>query len=364
MRFRTDLPDSNNTKMATTDDYLLVSMGMFIIDDICYPESWNEEPKYDIIGGAGPFCIAGSRIVAGPQNAHRIGGIVDKGRDFPSEVELQLASWGTGIIFRRDNNRLTTRGINFYDKDEVRYFEYSSPKKRIEASDILANDRFGTTKSIHIISSIDRCESIVHQLRGTMSYGSHSPIFIFEPLPDDCISKNYESLARVLPYIDIFSPNLEEATRLAGLPSMPNTKEELEKLSQSFFSHLPETAGCVIRCGKMGCNIRTSDLLIMLPAYYSDQSKVPDVTGGGNLFCGGFVTGYCMSKGNWKVAGVCGNLASGCIIESLGMPTLTTGQSECEAWNGIITKERLENYKAKIMNTTDIAVEWEQLDWL
>lgn len=350
--------------MLGADDYLSVTMGMFIIDDICYPESWNEEPKYDIIGGAGPFCIAGSRIVAGPRHAHKIGGIVDKGKDFPSEVERQLASWKSGILFRTDNSRLTTRGINFYDENEIRHFEYSSPKKTIEASDILGNNRLGTTKSIHVISSIDRCENIVHQLKGTMSYGSRAPIFIFEPLPDDCSSKNYGSLARVLPYIDIFSPNVEEAARLAGLQSTPSTREELEKLSKTFLSHLPDNAGCVIRCGKMGCYIQTRDLLVMLPAYHSDQTKVVDVTGGGNLFCGGFITGYCLSEGNWKVAGVCGNLASGCIIEGLGMPTLSTGESKSEAWNGIMTKDRLENYKSKIMNSTDIAIEWDQLNWL
>lgn len=50
--------------------------------------------------------------------------------------------------------------------------------------------------------------------------------------------------------------------------------------------------------------------------------------------------GYYLSNGDWLVAGVAGNIASGCIIEQIGMPNV-----EGDMFNGKTLKERLEYYK-------------------
>ncbi|KAI5955779.1 MAK32 [Candida jiufengensis] len=306
---------------------LFTTMGMFIIDENRYIDP-PAPSQTDIIGGAGTYAIIGARIVTELNKAHLISGIIDKGTDFPTSVLEELKSWSTGIIYRK-SDRLTTRGCNIYDKG-IRYFEYLSPKLQIEVKDIIQYDQLKNSKSYHLICSIDRCKSIVEDI---ISFNKET-IFIYEPLPTDCIPENYEKLTKLLPYIHIFSPNLDEAEELTS-KNLP-----LEDLAQKFIKYQTKpNSGTVIRCGAQGCYIRTTNnVTYTLPAYHQDQSKVIDVTGGGNSFLGSFSMGWILTQ-NWLMAGIFGNIGSGCIIEKLGMPTI-----EGDKFNGLSFKDRFTKY--------------------
>lgn len=339
-------------------DPIFTSLGLFIIDENQYPESWNREPEYNIIGGGASYAIIGSRFVSGPSLGRKVCAIIDKGSDFPAEVEDEINSWGTGTVFRLDNSRLTTRGANVYAEDGVRSFIYRSPKKRIEGHDILATGNLIHLRSFHFCCSIERCEETIDlfSARATEN-GRPKPLYIFEPFPEVCVHENLGALNDMLPKVDVFTPNLNEAADLAGLEKLPSTKEEIEQLARSFQKFMAPTGGVVLRCGELGCFVLSNDVSIMLPAYHQDQSKVVDVTGGGNSFCGAFITALVLSK-NWLIAGIMGNLASGCVIESLGMPKLRE-----ELWNGRSVKERLQSYiDANHENLTDF--KGSEIDWL
>ncbi|KAG2733737.1 hypothetical protein G9P44_003262 [Scheffersomyces stipitis] len=339
-----------------SESVIVTSMGMFIIDDNIYPPSWNRKNDTDIIGGGGPYAIVGATMIAGRENGHRVSGIIDKGSDFPKKVEEQLNSWQSGVIFRENPERLTTRGVNTYDENHVRHFSYKNPKKRIEVVDILQSDKLSTSRCFHLICSIERCESIIDDLNSKLD---HTPVYIYEPLPDDCISTNFDRLKLLLPKIDIFTPNLDEAQALLGRSgSLPSTSEKLKEVASHFMPYLKlKNSGIILRCGPLGCFINTiDDYNVLLPAYHSDQTKVVDVTGGGNSFCGGCIAGFYLSGGNWLVAGVSGNLVSGCVIEKLGMPLR---QSETNKWNGSTVSERLDTYLKN--NPQIIEVQNEQL---
>lgn len=347
----------------TKNDPIFTSMGMFIIDENQYPASSKKEPVYNIIGGGGTYAIVGSRIIAGAEKSKLICGIIDKGSDFPDIVEEEILSWNSGIVWQEDPSRLTTRGLNIYDEDDIRHFQYKTDKKRIEAQDILNHPHLIRSRTIHIISSIERCVSIIDTISSNVP-NDVNPIFIYEPLPDICIASNYTKLISLLPKIDVFTPNLNEMSKFANLDKLPETMDDIKSLCLNFSPYLTKpNSGSIVRCGHLGCFIKTPKVEISLPAYHTNQSKVVDVTGGGNLFCGGFVTGLLLSKGDWIIGGICGNVASGCVIERLGMPQVSLGNSN-EEWNGLSSIKRIEHYANINKHIVEGKFDITKVDWL
>ncbi|CCG22700.1 Mak32 protein [Candida orthopsilosis Co 90-125] len=325
---------------------ILTTLGMFIIDENQYIDP-PAPKKTNIIGGAGTYAIIGARIVSSPKLGHQISGIIDEGTDFPVEVHKEIESWQTGVIFRRNNHRLTTRGVNTY-VGGIRHFHYQTEKRRIQVEDVFQYDKLKYSKCYHLICSIDRCRDIIEQINEV----NPNAKYIYEPLPDDCVASNYDKLQGLLPLIDIFTPNLDEA-RAFFRTDDPDSRELCSKFTQ--FQKIPNS-GTVIRCGADGCCISTIDSeSFKLPAYHQNQADVIDVTGGGNSFCGGFIMGWYLSQGDWLVGGICGNIASGCIIERLGMPKVSE-----DGWklNGKSLRERVDTY---LRNNSKLDV---KLNWL
>lgn len=325
---------------------LFTSLGMFIIDDNIYPKSWNRPSELNVIGGGGSYSIVGARIIGGERYGKQITGIIDKGSDFPEEVEKEINNWDTGVKFRLDNSRLTTRGCNRYDENNVRHFTYLNPKKRIELDDLLQENLIDS-RCFHLICSFDRCNELVDGIK------CHNPQakIIYEPLPDDCIFENFEKMKCILPKIDIFTPNLNEGSQLLNFKE-PSTLGGIEIVTKRYVE-----LGCeriILRCGPLGCYIGSPRLSKHLPAYHQDQKNVIDVTGGGNSFCGGFMIGYYLTN-DLVIAGVLGNIASGCIIEKLAMPV-----KDGEVWNGKTVKERLTCY----LQNNDVNIDKSKIDWL
>lgn len=345
---------------------IFTSLGLFIIDDNEYPSSSGKETEYNVIGGGVSYAAIGGRIVGSAKKGHLISGIIDKGSDFQIEVEDEINSWGTGLVIRSDESRLTSRGVNIYDENDIRHFKYQTPKKRIEVEDILETKNLVHSSSFHMCCSMDRCGLIIDTLlekhfeSKSSSNPNSKPKFIFEPTPDACIKDNFDELKKVLEKVDVFSPNLNEACELVGVETLPEEIDQIERVAEKFTPYLTQPgSGLVLRCGPMGCYIKSKSLSIMLPAYHIDQSNVVDVTGGGNSFCGAFITSLILSKGDWLISGIFGNVVSGCVIEKLGVPKVTNG----DRWNGLTVQERLESYLNKDSLQLRDKVDIHKIDW-
>lgn len=104
----------------SANNAIFTTMGMFIIDEIHFPQSSNQKSYFDVIGGGGTFGAMGSRVIATKKYSDKVGFIVDKGSDFPVEIEKYLNDWHIGIVWRSDPSRLTTRGWNMYGDNELR----------------------------------------------------------------------------------------------------------------------------------------------------------------------------------------------------------------------------------------------------
>ncbi|CDR39907.1 CYFA0S04e00430g1_1 [Cyberlindnera fabianii] len=328
------------------------SMGMFIIDEIHFPQDSGRDSHYNVIGGGGTYGALGARIITTHTRAQRVGWIIDKGSDFPEEVERYLRTWNTGAVWRDTPERLTTRGWNLYGDRDFRAFKYLSPKKRIEVDDLLEYDQLLNSDSYHLICSPQRCMQILGSLKKHRT--ESAPIIVWEPVPDICLPENLDDTLAILNTVNVLTPNAEEAARFFGLPE-PSTKPELEALAAKFINHITSQTefgtggGIVLRCGALGSYTLTSNgNAFWMPAYHTDG--VIDPTGGGNTFIGAFTTGLVLSRGDWIVASACGNIGAGAAIEQIGMPKF---DRETDMWNGKSLQMRVEEYVDRCEGTID-----------
>lgn len=326
---------------------LVCTMGMFIVDD---NEYWDRPPITDKVGGAGPYFMVGARIIAGARYADKVGGVIDMGTDFPASVATELQSWHTSIVFRKNPERLTTRGVNYYDENDIRHFRYVTPKRQLFAPD-LAECGLMSYEWYHLICLIERAFELVEDI----SRANPKARFIYEPLPTDCVASTLSRLKKLLPSIAVFTPNLDEARSLCS--EVLDKDASVAAVALVFRDHLGVEAGVVLRLGPEGVYVCASEVLETFPAYHTSQAKVVDVTGGGNSYCGGFIMGLVLSQGDWRAAAVSGNVASGCVIELFGFPRLQAAET-VETWNGMTTSARFTDYLER--NQLDIPVDWLQ----
>ncbi|KAI0457783.1 Ribokinase-like protein [Xylaria acuta] len=254
-----------------------VTLGMFIIDDIEYlPPT---PPVKDILGGAGTYSALGARLLSPPPRSGSVGWIVDKGSDFPPDLEAAITSWGTSVLLRETPERLTTRGWNGYDEHQNRAFRYMTPKKRLTAEDL--TPELLASRTFHLICSPTRCRELVLEIKdkradlptsvfhgpeevrdgGDDTAGNHfpKPIFIWEPVPDLCTPDELLNCTNVLPLIDVLSPNHAELAGFMGDDGLdPETGEistrAIERSCEQLLGSMPlQSFSIVVRAGEKGC---------------------------------------------------------------------------------------------------------------
>ncbi|KAF2207547.1 hypothetical protein CERZMDRAFT_88396 [Cercospora zeae-maydis SCOH1-5] len=345
---------------------------MFIIDDIYPPQTIDQEPKLNVIGGAGTYSAIGARLFSPPPISKSVGWIVDAGTDFPDELTHIIASWDTGVVIR-PRPAPTTRGWNGYSGNQHRAFKYLTEKKRLTADDL--PDELAAAKSFHLICSplraIDQVNGVLskHKLCGSVPSGLSKvsstnnttsedtlvqarPIFIWEPVPDLCTPDELQNTLEALRHVDVISPNHEELAAIFSYthPEQP-VKEVIEEHAQRLLDSGigPQKQGAVVvRAGAEGCFVLAPFQKRWLPAYHSDSSRVVDPTGGGNGFLGGLAVGLVRTGFDVVEAARWGSVAASFTIEQVGMPVLTPAADDrAEMWNGVNVLERLAEYRKR-----------------
>lgn len=226
-------------------------------------------PQYDILGGAGAYSALGARLLSpSPHQSKEVGWIVDRGADFPPNLTSLIKSWETSSLLRTDPSRLTTRGWNGYaNNTQYRSFKYTTPKLRLEASDLLDSPALLASKSFHLICSPQRCISLVTNilsLRRTrlscLPSPPPKPLFIWEPVPDRCIPDELLNTTAALGYVDVCSPNHAELGQLTGctgeLADGSVDRTFVEDATEMLLASMPlSSVAVVVRCGSAGCYI-------------------------------------------------------------------------------------------------------------
>ncbi|CAM0141549.1 unnamed protein product [Umbelopsis sp. WA50703] len=324
---------------------ILLSCGSLIIDDIIYQ---NGTQQKDVLGGAGVFAIYGILSVSAVTEWRNIGYTVQRGHDFVPEIQHELERLDISLNPQDHPDLYTPRGLNTFGNDDHRDFEYIHPVIRIFPRDFPPKWLL-SAQIVHLICSAARAQEIVDewhmlQQKYAVQYkASHVPktMFMWEPLPWDCLPEKWEEFTRVMKSIDIVSPNHEEAAAVLGttmvdlIDTLGSEHKALDHLADRFLqAGIGESnQGCiVIRAGKRGALVGRRDTSRWLvPAYWQSQlhSRVRDVTGAGNAFCGGFCVGYLLNKDIIDAA-LYGSVSASFTVEQVGVPKLHTTE---ERWN-------------------------------
>ncbi|KIP12869.1 hypothetical protein PHLGIDRAFT_20867 [Phlebiopsis gigantea 11061_1 CR5-6] len=324
----------------------LVTLGMFIIDEFAYldedgnPTSRTVPPQ---IGGGGTYALLGARIWLRP---HQVGMIVDRGHDFPEDIQKALESFGKEMwLYRDDPTRETTRAINEY-KGDFRGFRYLNPKLRLTPRD-LWNTVYEQPANVHFICSPTRAIAIVYEIQATAGW---TPTTIYEPIPDRCVPEELPALRSILQFISVLSPNAEEALSMLSI-NAPPTRSLVEHACQQFLDMgvgPGGTGAVIIRSGSMGAFVSTrAKGGRWIPAFWGpeDAEHVVDVTGAGNAFLGGLSAGLLLAQNDIYRATLYAAVSASFIIEQEGMPRLKTQSNDSgsltELWNDDEPQRRL-----------------------
>lgn len=271
------ISDETKDAEAAEDDKVLevqshehidfVTLGMFIVDDIDFPEP--EPSVKDVFGGAGSYSALGARLFSPPPLSRTVGWVVDQGSDFPPAIGATIDSWATSAVLREDSSRFTTRGWNGYEggADQRRFFRYTTPKKRLTAEDLTPD--LLLARSFHLICSPLRCQQLVADIKARRRElppredgGSEPrPIFIWEPVPDLCTPDELLNCTNTLPVVDVCSPNHSELAGFMGDHGLdPETGEvstaAVERACEQLLASMPlQSFSLVVRAGPKGCYI-------------------------------------------------------------------------------------------------------------
>ncbi|KAF8534556.1 PfkB family carbohydrate kinase-like protein [Trichophaea hybrida] len=286
------------------------TLGMFIIDEIHYGPPSDRKVANNVIGGAGTYGVVGARLFSPPPLSKTIGWIVDAGYDFPADCFAQLEALQTHLVLRQTPERLTTRGWNSYESGDQRAFRYTTPKKRLEAIDLIKCGLVGA-KCVHLICSPARAEGLRNQLFDSLGLdlnnsqdSPEAPIVVWEPVPDLCTPKHRDGLMATLKLVDVVSPNHDELAGFFGDQTLPGASGEWETIEYLATLLLKSGVGAndegavIVRAGKNGCLVASRQRgMVRLPAYYEstqdgNHEKVVDPTGGGNTFIGDLGPGW------------------------------------------------------------------------
>ncbi|KAI4243881.1 MAG: hypothetical protein L6R40_003263 [Gallowayella cf. fulva] len=371
-----------------------VTLGMFIIDEIHYQPP--RKADINVMGGAGLYAALGARIFRPVPLANKVGWIVHQGYDFPLHIKATIDSWNTSCEFIPTPERATTRASNRYEQNGHRAFEYLTSKVRVDEKSLTVAQL--TSKGYHLICSANRCIDLVNGItaRRRIEAGNYeheaetrhlltlNPVFIWEPVPDLCVTSELAKSLDALRHVDVFSPNLEEFCSLFGISIDLDGPSGWAQLHQRCKEIVEPTTSkpraiAVIRLGEKGCFVvQPGQRHMRLPAYYARQSQgraiefveggrrnepandnessanVVDPTGGGNAFLGGFAIGLQNSgRFDIKEAALYGTIAASFAIEQVGVPTLALSASGEETWNDDSVERRLTEYSMRIADEVD-----------
>ncbi|MGA9140266.1 MAG: carbohydrate kinase family protein [Methanocella sp.] len=125
-----------------------------------------------------------------------------------------------------------------------------------------------------------------------------------------------EPLFNIIPKVDIFLPNIDEARKILGDDSL--TPESAARILLDMGVKV-----VVIKMGKDGCYVTDGKTAEQVPAF---KVKVVDTTGAGDTFMAGFISAYVNGRGLRECA-VIGAATAGLKVGGVGWSTYPTRES-------------------------------------
>lgn len=282
----------------------LVFIGHLTLDDTVLPSG---KTNYDSLGGAALYSVAGANLWS-----NNTGLVSRVGYDYSSSNLSLLKSFGidtTGITCHDQPN---IHIWALYDRHSHRYF---IPQKEgsnyIDMAPIpseIPMKYLQSAKGFHIAPMPLPCQETVVEtlslLQGIITVDPHH----------EWLEPQYrERWKRLLEYVDIFLPSEDEFITFWGISKETNPERYKEWMKKTAALGPSIIA---LKLGEKGVILYSSgeDTFYHVP---SAAENVVDVTGGGDAFCGGFLSGYVQSS-DVMTAALYGTISSSFVIEDFG----------------------------------------------
>ncbi|KAK0724027.1 Ribokinase-like protein [Apiosordaria backusii] len=345
-----------------------VSLGMVVLDKICFP---NGKTLFDVPGGSGLYSTLGARIAAtGTTETEEIGSVILAGRDFPASLQGVLRDWGLSLLFKMDPSRLSTRGLLQYKRPNFTGrpdFSLHNPSPPANPADLKGDPNLLRSTAFHFLASPQDLRKFVSSLMSLRAADGvlAQPLMVWEPAPASCTPENRDLQTCAAKLVDVYSPNHTEFLAIFEAPSTtaaaaaaiaPKTlgfdcsaieRHALRLVDRGVGPH--GTGVVVIRSGEHGCLVASRSYPARwFPAFYDSNSpKVVDVTGAGNAFLGAF-TVMLATAADLTEATITSSVVASLAIEQIGLPRKGISNDKTETWNGIDISSRIDEYRAKL----------------
>lgn len=251
-------------------DYITFSN--LIIDDIVFPDGRS---SMNITGGSGLHGLVGMRAWS-----DSIGFAASIGADLDQKHLDGLTRFGvdvSGLVVR--DGYATARAWQIFEEDDTRIEIFRTDledfhRQKVTVAELPASYR--NAKGFHIQwGSLTETETLVRSLRA-----NNPQVKLALEATMDNTEEAQVKFRRLLPQVTLFAPDREEASAITGHSEPEAMCDELLAWGAPLVA---------IRMGAKGSMVKArSGEGWILPAVPTD---IVDVTGAGNSYCGGFVTG-------------------------------------------------------------------------
>lgn len=252
-----------------------LSLSNVIIDDILF---WDDRVLLNVLGGAGVHAIAGARVWT-----NSLGLLASIGEDFQQKHINILKDLEIDVSMLKVMQKKTTRACQIFQPDERRVEVFRDENNKIVQFDLTLFDlpeHFKRVKGCHFYYSGSYEDalknlSLLRQINPSMK-------IIMEPSMFQ-VQWSRENYSRMLPEVDVFSPNLLEGEQI--------TKEkDPKRIIEILLSWGAQLVS--LRMGSEGSLLGStmSSTYQKIPAI---KQRIVDVTGAGNAYLGGMLVGLC-----------------------------------------------------------------------
>lgn len=284
-------------------DYLTFSN--LIIDDIVFPDG---RTAMNTLGGSGTHALVGMRVWNG-----RLGFGATVGADLDPAHRQRLQQFGvdvSGLVLR--DGYATARAWQVFEVNDLRIEIFRNDLEEFKRLMIQEEDlppAYRQAKGIHLNwGTLGEVATLLESLHRT----NPRLAVAFELTPEQERGPADE-FRQVLPQVSLFSPDMDEATAVSGL----SDPAEMADLFLQWGA--PVVA---IRMGARGSLVKTREgemwRLTAVP-----PTNLVDVTGAGNSYLGGFLTGLGDGLSPFE-ASLRAAVSASFALEQLGLPAWTT----------------------------------------
>lgn len=276
-----------------------VTFSNLIIDDIVFPDG---QSRMNTLGGSGTHALVGMSL----WNQH-LGYAASVGADLEQvhrDSLLRFSVDSDGLVVREDYK--TARAWQIFEEDGTRIEIFRTSHEEFRRRKVLAEElpsSYLAAKAFHFQWGTSE------ELYAMFAFlKSHNPDMKLILEVGSGLKLSPGRFKELCPQLALFSPDRDEGSVLAGT-------RDPHQLCDIFIEWgVPVVA---IRMGAEGALLKTRDGgAWMLPAV---PTNIVDVTGAGNSFCGGFMTGLGDGLSPLE-AGLRAAVSSSFALEQIGLP--------------------------------------------